>query len=675
MGMYVTYMAKQLRVSSYRIALQTADLDGNNSRIVFKKGEIMPFGWTGNILRVDLSSKKVSIEPTEPYTRSFIGGRGISVKMLFDEVGPKVGAYDPENRLFFGPGVLTGTPAVGSSRLKVTAVGAGGYLRHSGIGGDVPNALKWAGYDLLVIQGKLDKPGYIYINNDTVEFKDASHIWGKATNETSQMVQNEVGKQTPVLCIGLGGENQVSYGSIRSGWGDSASRCGMGGVMGSKNLKAIAVTGSLGVKIARPEEFLKAAEEQIKAYAANENSKFLLYEATKDIAFGWDYFGIGVRGNYEACDWNQLKIGHVNEFYDKHVCHPNVCGSCTLNHFVTYDVPGVGKGGMNNCTGLYSVIGTIWNNDYKLAFQAFNLINNYGMDVMSVGNIIAFLMELYEKGIITEKDTDGIPMKKGDANAIISTIHKLARQEGFGKLFKDGVAAGAGKIGRGAEEYAMSIKGLEPQPMEYRYMKPQALASATNTRDFIDSPCDLSYGWAQSPPPVQEQLELLAEKIYGTRDAAKPDKYGAAAPVVVDFENKVAAGDMVGICKFLVPMMFSFFLDVPANIVSLATGVEISEADLMTAAQREITLERAHSVMRGMRRKDDTLPKRLFEEPVPGGTHKGDRLEKAKFDAMLDHYYSVHGYDENGVPKEETFKKFGLREEWKVFKAKVPEAR
>lgn len=632
------------------------------------------YGWTGNILRVDLSNRKNYIEPTAPYTGSFIGGRGISVKMLYDELDPKVTSFHPGNKIFFGPGVLTGTPAVGSSRLKITSVAVGGYLRHAGLGGDIANAIKWAGYDLIVVQGKLDKPSYLYINNGSIEFRDASHIWGKYTYDSEQTIKDEIGKPAAVLCIGPAGENQVSYGTVHCGWGSSAGRCGMGSIMGSKNLKAIAVSGTRGVKIARPEEFLKVAEEQRKTYAADQAANFVIRDLLRDLPFGWDQAGVGARGNFEACDWNQMEIKHVKEFNEKYASRPHVCGGCSINHFISYDVPGIGKGGAK-CTGVYSVHATLWNNDWNLAFQAYNLINKYGMDVMSTSSIIAFLMELYEKGIITAKDTDGIPMKKGDADAILSAIHKLGKQEGFGKLFKDGVAAGAKKIGRGAEDYAMSVKGLELQPMEFRYMKPQALANATNTKDFIDSPCDYSYAWAQSPPPVQEQLEQLAEKIYGTRDAARPDKYESAPPVVVDFESKVAAGDMVGICKYLIPMMFSFFLDMPAKLVSLATGVEISEPELMTAAQRVVTLERACQVIQGIRRKDDTLPKRLFEEPVPSGPHKGDKLDKANFDKMVDHYYALHGYDSNGVPKEETFKKFGLLAEWKVFRDKVPEAK
>ncbi|GAG20458.1 unnamed protein product, partial [marine sediment metagenome] len=262
---------------------------------------------------------------------------------------------------------------------------------------------------------------------------------------------------------------------------------------------------------------------------------------------------------------------------------------------------------------------------------------------------------------------DGIPMKKGDANAIISTIHKLGKQEGYGKLFKDGVAAGAKEIGKGAEEYALSVKGLELQPMEYRVMKPQALATATNTKDYIDSPCDVVYNWMLAPDAsAKEEVEKFAEKVYGTRDAARPDKINATAPVVIDYESKTVAVDMVGMCKYLIPMMFSHFLDIPAKLASFATGVEISEADLMHAAQRVLTLERAINVIKGMRRKDDTMPKRIFEEPVPSGPWKGEKLEKANFDKMLDEYYALHAYDKNGIPKEEAFKKFGLLEEWKV---------
>jgi aldehyde:ferredoxin oxidoreductase len=267
-------------------------------------------------------------------------------------------------------------------------------------------------------------------------------------------------------------------------------------------------------------------------------------------------------------------------------------------------------------------------------------------------------------------------MVKGDAAAIIPAIHKLGRQEGFGRLFKEGVKAGAAKIGRGAVDYAMSVKGLEMQPMEYRFMKPMALSNATNTKDVIDAPCDVVYGWVlAADAEAKERIEKDAEEVYGTRDAVRPDRVDAAAIPVVDYETKVNAADMIGVCKYIIPMFFLKFLDVQARLASLATGVEISEENLMTAAQRVTTLERAYNVIKGMRRKDDTLPKRIFKEPVPGGPRKGERLTRADFDKMLEHYYALHSYDNRGIPKKEAFRQFDLMEEWKAFKEKVPELR
>ena len=632
----------------------------------------MSFGWAGKILRVDLSNRESSTEPVEPYTRSFVGGRGISVKMLFDEVDPQLSPFDPENKLFFGPGVLTGTPATGSDRLKVTALAAGGFLRNAGLGGSVPNAIKCAGYDLIVVQGKSDKPVYLYINNDSVEFKDASHIWGKDTYETQQIIKDELGQSVEVMCIGPAGENAVIFGSIHTGWTSAAGRCGFGGIMGSKNLKAIAVRGTREVKIAQLEEFLKVAEEQ-KKFFENKDAKMVLQTGPdRWIAWGFQEFGTGPRGNWEACDWAPMYITRMDEFASTYGQGEEACGKCPISHYTIYEVPGIGRGGAK-CTGLHSVTATLWNNDWKLGFHAYNLINRYGLDVMSAASVIAFLMELYDKGIITAKDTDGIPMRKGDENAIISAIHKIGKQEGFGKLFKDGVSDGARKIGRGAEDYAMAVKGMELQPFEYRAIKQSALAAATNTKDVIDAVNLVWYDWQAAPDrAAKDAIEKKAVELYGTTEAAFPESYQGAVISTATDEGKTAAVDMVGVCKWLIPWFLTESLEIPAKLLSLATGVEMSETDLLFAAQRVVTLERSFNVIKGMRRKDDTLPKRLFEEPVPSGPVKGERLDKVKFDKMIDDYYALRGYDKDGVPKEETFRKYGLSSEWKVFEKKVP---
>jgi len=637
----------------------------------------MSFGWTGQILRVDLSNRVASTEPTEPYTRLFIGGRGISVKMLYDEVDPDISMFDPANKVFFAPGVLTGTPAAGSSRLKVTAMAAGGFLRHAGLGSHIPKEIKCAGYDLIIIQGKSDKPVYLYIHDDSVEFKDASHIWGHDVYETQQIIKDELGQSVEVMCIGPGGEKAIAFGSIHTGWGSAAGRGGMGGIMGSKNLKAIAVRGTYGIKIAKMEEFLEVAEEQRKSFADNKEG-LLAMQLGGDRWLAWylEQCGLGARGNWEANDgptgWDTMHITKMDDFASQYGCEAEVCGSCSISHFINYHVPGVGRGG-GKCTPTHNVTATLWNNDWRLGFQAYNLMNRYGLDAVSTTNIIAFLMELYDKGIITTSDTDGIPMLRGDKNAIISAIHKLGKQEGFGKLFKDGVVQGARKIGRGVENYAMAVKELELEPFEYRAIKQFAVAAATNTKDVLDALNERVYNWAASTDKAAKDAEeKMAEELYGTREAALPQSYeGAAAPTAGE-EGRIAAGDMVGICKWLIPWDMTEYFDIPAKLFSLATGVEMSEADLLFAAQRVMTLERAFNVIKGMRRKDDTLPRRFFEEPVPGGPYKGEKLPKVKFDKMIDDYYALRGYDKDGVPTEETFKKYSLTLEWEVFKKKVP---
>ena len=635
----------------------------------------MSSGWAGHILRIDLSARKSSIEPVAPYTGAFVGGRGISVKMLFDEVDPHLSPLDPENRLFFGPGVLSGTPAPGSDRLKVTALAAGGFLRNAGLGGNVPAAIKSAGYDLIVVQGRADRPVYVYINDDSVSFRDAGHLRGKDTYETQQLIKDELGQTVDVLCIGPAGEHEVMFGSIHTGLTSAAGRCGFGGIMGSKNLKAIAVAGTRPVAIAQPEEFLRVAEEQKKFYENKDARTILQTGPDRWIAWGFQEFGTGPRGNFEPCDWAPMYITQMDDFAAEFGRGEEACGKCPISHYAIYEVPGIGRGGAK-CTGLYSVTGTLWNSDWKLGFRAYNLINRYGLDVMSTASSIAFLMELYEKGVITERDTDGIPMKKGDENAIISAIHKIGKQEGFGRLFKDGVAGAAKLIGRGAEEYAMTTKGLELQPFEYRAIKQSALAAATNTKDVIDAVNLVWYDWEAAPDQESKKaIEKKAEELYGSREAAFPESYtGAVVSTVVD-EGKTAAVDMAGVCKWLIPWFLTESLEVPARLLSLVTGVEMSEADLLEAAQRVVTLERAFNVMGGMRRRDDTLPKRLFEEPVPSGPVKGSRLDKAKFDKMLDGYYVLRGYDADGVPTQETFKKYGLTSEWKVFEKNVPRVR
>jgi aldehyde:ferredoxin oxidoreductase len=336
-----------------------------------------------------------------------------------------------------------------------------------------------------------------------------------------------------------------------------------------------------------------------------------------------------------------------------------------MYHFDIFNVPDVGIVAPK-CTGLSLSFATrLWNNDYKLMLQASSLCNSYGLDFTTTTNIIAFLMELYHQGIITEHDTDGIPIKRGDEEGIISTIHKIARQEGFGRLFQSGLLDAARTIGKGAEQCAMHVKGLEMSATEPRIFKSGALAYAM-CKDVIDAP-PLVEGMSGYE---KETAEKLAFELVGSKEASHKDTYEKKGHLTWDSENRATALDVLGICRYFFLSM-GIFLDVPAKLFSLATGVDMDESGLLSAAQRVRTLERAFNVTRGMKRIDDSLPKRLFEVAVPHGQYEGTRLDKELFDAMVDDYYATSGWDENGIPKEETFSKLDLASEWKLFSSRM----
>jgi len=625
----------------------------------------MSRGWSGQILRVDLSRMESSKEDVAPYARAFIGGKSINVKIMYDETDPKTSPFDPANKLCFGPGVLTGTLTPGAARMKVTSMSPNGLLANSGIGGFIGPEIRYAGYDNIVIQGKSDRAVYLYIHDDCVEFKDASHIWGKDIYETQQIIRDEVGSPAKVMCIGPGGEKLVSFASILTETGNAAGRGGFGAIMGSKNLKAIAVRGTRGIKIAQLEEFNKACWEAHKLIRESPGCESMVAEGDRGVLDHFYNSGMFVLGNWEEdADWSKWgRFGGNDEFFDQYTAFVGGCFGCPTYHMNIFDIPGIGIG-KEKCVGWLSFSGPAWNNDRKVMVHANYLCNKYGIDVVSTGNVISFLMELRHKGIITDQDTDGVPMRRGDKEAIISTIHKIGKQEGFGKLFKDGVLEAARTIGKGAEDCAMHVKGLEMQPYEVRSYKSQALTTAVAIRDTIEGHSDIDYSWIANP----DEMEKWAEELYGSREAAFPTSYEKKAIMDWDMENRNTAVDMLGVCKWHIPWDITPYLQIPAKLFFLATGVDTSEDELLTVAQKTRTLERAFNVIKGIRRKDDTLPKRLFETAAPGGLFKGQRLEKAKFDEMLDEYYELRGWDEHGVPKKKTFDKFSLASEWKVFK-------
>jgi len=460
----------------------------------------------------------------------------------------------------------------------------------------------------------------------------------------------------------------VSFGNILTETGNAAGRGGFGAIMGSKNLKAIAVRGTRGIEIARLEAFNKACWEAHRVIMESPGREGMVAGGDRGVIDEFYNSGMFVLGNWEAdADWLEWgRFGGNDEFFDQYTAFVGGCFGCPSYHMNVFDIPGIGIG-KEKCVGWLTFSGNVWNNDRMVMVHANYLCNKYGIDVVSTGNIISFLMELYHRATTTEKDTDGISMRRGDKEAVISTINKIGKQEGFGMLLKDGVLKAAKTIGKEAEDCAMHVKGLEMQPYEVRAYKSQALTTAVAIRDIIEGHSDIDYRWVMEG----EEMEKWAEERYGTRVVAYPTSYEKNGLMDWDHENRHTAVDMLGVCKWHIPWFITTSLEIPARLFSLATGVEITEDELLIAAQRTRTLERAFNVVKGVRRKDDTLPKRLFETAAPGGVFKGQRLDKEKFDKMLDEYYDLRGWDENGIPDKVTFDKFGLASEWQVFRSRL----
>jgi len=638
----------------------------------------MEYLYGGTILIIDLTSKKISREPTSLYADKFLGGRGINAKIIYDEVGPGIKPLDPGNVIAFGTGPLTGTLCPGSSRIDVMSKSpVTNLLGNSNMGGFWAAEVKYAGYDHIVIKGKSEKPVYILIEDEDVRIKPADHIWGKDTYETPTIICNELGDpEIKVICIGPAGENLVTYASIQTGVGNAAGRTGMGAVLGSKNLKAIAVRGTKGVKVADPEKFFEVCKEAHDLIKNSPSYKRLSTIGSTDgeyayVLSGWEASG---DSHKTSGDWDKKGKTNFKTFWQKYGYKKTGCFGCPIHCMENYQVPGLG-GTVISCEVYPQLTWEVRNDDMMLWYEAVRDCQRYGIDNTSVAIFIAWIMELYEEGIITKEDTDGIPMEWGSRKAILGIIHKIVKREGVGDVFADGMKATAKKIGKDAIEYAMQVKNNPMYGINPRY-KGNALAYAIGRRgdliqdlDVFMEPTVISmpkhpYWDDDTKKKAVDWAYDTAEELTGTRDAADPYKYGGKAIAVAKLGVEYTVADMTGTCKWHTTWLgMPIVPEIQAKILSAGLGKDVSEDELMEIATRVRNLERAFEVREGITREDDTLPKKEFSNPITRGSFKGMTLDRDEFEKMKDQYYSIKGWDiKTGIPTEETLKKLGLED-------------
>jgi len=611
------------------------------------------YGLMGKILRVNLTESKVSEEAIPENTaKMYLGGGGLATKYLYDEVKKGTDPLGPENELIFMTGPLTGTSCPSAGRYSVVAKSPlTGTWAQANSGGFWAPDFKRTGYDGVIFQGISKKPVYLVCEDGKAELRDASHLWGMKTPETTDAIQNDLGKQFKVACIGPAGEKKVRIACVMNDKHRAAGRCGLGAVMGSKNLKAIAAKGTKKVQIANPEEFTRVSKKQ---YDLIRDSMLKVGLETHGTNLLLDM--VNVRGGLPTRNWQLGMFAHEdkingpaltdNVLKSRVACYacPIACGRVSEIKTGKW----AGKEGEGPEYESVVLLGSACDVDDLNAITMANfLCNEYGIDTISAGSIVAFAMECYEKGILTKEDTGGLEIKFGDPDILVELIEKIGKREGIGDLLGEGTKRVAEKLGKGSEKFAMQVKGLELPAYDSRAAKITALGYAVASRGG-----DHMTGYIQGPTFIDTPFLVVDDSKIDDVYVPKPKD----ATVLRDLENALTMFDVTGTCKFMGLMLNAHEW---VDLISSVTGWEFSIEDFKKTGERIVNLSRAFNMRDGFTRADDNLPKRLTEEPMPDGPAKGHVVEQ--LDTLLDNYYEARGWDKKtGKPTPEKLKELGL---------------
>lgn len=597
-------------------------------------------GWVGKILRVDLTSGEWKAEELDRNLAiKFIGGRGLGSKILYDEIDPKVDPFSPNNKLIMATGPLTGTSASAAGRyMAITKSPLTGTIACSNSGGHFGAELKFAGFDLVIIEGKAKEPVYLFIEDGKVEIRDARHLWGKTTHEATDQILSETDMDAKVACIGPAGEKRVRFACIINDKHRAAGRSGVGAIMGSKNLKAVAVKGSGSVGIWDKEAFRKATLDGFQKVKANPvtstglpayGTAVLVNVINQHGLFPTRNFQEGVFEGAEKISGEAMAEQILIRNRACFAC-PIACGRVTKTTHPKYEYSGEGPEYESDWS-----LGACCGVDHIDAIGKANyLCDILGLDPISTGVTIACAMELFQRGILTAKEV-GRSLHFGDADAMVEMVRATGYREGFGDALAEGSYRLAEKFGH--PEYSMSVKKQEFPAYDGRGAQGMGLQYATSNRGA----CHVR-GYMISP------------EILGAPQKLDPFETEEKAGWNKAFQDTTAIVDSSGICLFN-----TFAIGAPEILEYLkaATGVEMTLEELMKAGERIWNLERLFNLKAGITGKEDRLPDRLLNEPMPGGPAKGQVVQLSK---MLPEYYELRGWDKDGVPTKERLKELGL---------------
>jgi len=615
----------------------------------------MSNAFVGQILRVNLTSGEISTENLNPqWARQTLGGAGLATRYLFELTLPGIDPLGAENVLIFMTGALTGTPSASASRYSVVAKSPlTGIWGQSNSGGFFGPALKWSGFDGVIFEGVSPEPVYLLILDGKAELRNASHLWGLTVPECDDRLQTEAGHSVTVACIGPAGENLVRYAAIMNNKHRAAGRTGMGAVMGSKRLKAIACGGNRHISLHNAEEFKRVTQRQRE------------YMDESILKIGFEAYGtnmladmVNVRGGYPTHNWqfgtfDQIENVNAQAMTDQVLVEGVRCFACPVACGRGTEIRQGKWQGAHGEGPEYETTDTLGAmcgvDDLNAITMANYRCNEYGLDTISTGASIAFAMECYQRGILNSDQTGGLALEFGNADLVVDLVERIGRREGVGDLLAEGTRRMAESLGYGSEHFAMQVKGLELPAYDPRAAKITGLGYVTANRGG-----DHMNGYIQGPTFIDLPFLIIEESSIRDPFVADPQD----ARVLIDMENALSVLDALGGCKFMGVLISA---DEIVDLVQAATGWDFDVDEFRECGDRLQTMARAYCAREGLRREQDILPGRLMLDPLPDGPARGMLLERASLENMKDAYYELRGWDvATGVPTPAKLSELGL---------------
>ena len=625
------------------------------------------------IAYIDLDTETITLEaiPIE-WRRKFVGGRGLDAYLLYTNTPGGCDPLGSDNVVVISAGLLGGTLASSASRTHIAAKSPLTNLFGSAsMGGFFAPEMRWAGIDHFVIRGKANRPVYIFAHDGEIEIRDADHLWGAGVYDTQAIISRELGDQeTQTLCIGPAGENLVRFASVITGRKDAAARTGMGAVLGSKNLKALACRGTMEIEIHNPEEALEYNKKAIDQVISSKASQSMQRWGTNFMFGITNTTGLVRTRNFQ---YNQLPKSEdlEAENLDEYSIGMDACFGCQVHCRHRYLIKEGEYAGTYAVGPDYTSQGAfgaeVGCRSMNTVLVGNHLVNDYGIDTLETGSMIAWAMELYEKGIITDKETHGLKLEWGNDTAVTEMIKQIAFRKGLGDTLAEGPLRAARKLGPDSMKYLIQVKGMSNLNTDERATPALALSVAVSSRGSDHLRGIPAIDLYNLPMEVLDRIYRQPDGYDGPLSNSF-SAYEGKARMVMWQEQCYMAVESLGVCKyhtvFLSPNhpAFTEF----SRWIELNTGLEFSEMDLWDCANRSYTIERLFNLREGMTRDDDWLSDRYFDEPTRLGLPgvRGRRIDRQKFNGMLDEYYRLHQWDEAGIPTPELLKRLDISDLW-----------